>query len=420
MNKKRNNNFFAIIGMFFLLYGCYFNAVKTISLSFVVTLIIAMFFFVLNYIFNKEDKIWINTELLVFVIFSLFSMIYTKTTEQSSRMIITYFVFLLISFFIGYNDTLWKKTRKLLLIFSGITLLVTIISFLSNDFYINNILPTIYQGSQKAMYNLVVYAKSFPGIFASTGLNAFFLSIGYFIVVIDIFIRNKKDFLRYVLLIMFVLGIFLTLKRIALFLDIFLSILLIFITSDKKEHFTIKRKNIKYILIFGILGVIFCVCFQETILNLTNRFFEKDDLLNGRAELYSFAYEKIYDNPFIGNGINSYSTLYGNVSNSALSTHNEFLQLTYELGIIQALIITLLLILNIFKTLKLIKKAKKYNKENNQYSFLILSLVIQIYFVMYCMTGNPFHDMNIYCIYMILVTMTLNLRKELNNSEENN
>ena len=419
MKKKEINNLLAVIGVFILLYGCYFNAIKTISLSYVITLIIALAFFVLNYIFNKEKTININIELFIFVIFSFLSLVYTKTPEQSNRMIITYFLFLLISFFLRNNEDLWKKTKILLLVFSGITLVVTIASFLSNEFYINNILPMVYQGSQQAMYNLVVYAKSFPGIFASTGLNAFFLSIGYFIVLIDIFIRNKKNIWRYILLILFILGIFLTLKRIALCLDVFITILLIFITAEKKEKFTIKKKNVKYIIFFLILGVIFCISFKDTILNLITRFFESDDLLNGRLELYTFAYEKIYENPFIGNGINSYSTLYGNVSDTALSTHNEFLQLTYELGILQTLVIGFFLIFNIFKTLKLCKKAKKHYELKEQYSFLILSIVIQIYFAIYCMTGNPFHDMNIYCIYMIFVTMTISLRKELDSNERN-
>ena len=233
MKKKEINNLLAVIGVFILLYGCYFNAIKTISLSYVITLIIALAFFVLNYIFNKEKTININIELFIFVIFSFLSLVYTKTPEQSNRMIITYFLFLLISFFLRNNEDLWKKTKILLLVFSGITLVVTIASFLSNEFYINNILPMVYQGSQQAMYNLVVYAKSFPGIFASTGLNAFFLSIGYFIVLIDIFIRNKKNIWRYILLILFILGIFLTLKRIALCLDVFITILLLFIKDEK-------------------------------------------------------------------------------------------------------------------------------------------------------------------------------------------
>lgn len=418
MEKKISNNLLSITGIFILLYGCYFNAIKTISLSFVVTLILALAFFVLNYILNKEKTININMGLFIFIIFSFFSLLYTKTPEQSIRVIITYFMFFLISMFLKYNEKIWDKTKMILLIFSGITLGITIISFISNDFYIDKILPAVYQGSQQAMYNLVVYAKSFPGIFASTGLNAFFLSIGYFIVLIDIFIRNKKNIWRYILLIIFVLGIFLTLKRIAWCLDFFITIFLIFITSEKKEKFVIKKKNIKYILIFIILGIVFCFSFKDTILNLTNRFFESEDLLNGRGQLYSFAYEKIYDNPFIGNGINSYSTLYGNVYDNALSTHNEFLQLTYELGILQTLVIGIFLLLNIFKTFKLCKKTKNHNELKNQYCFLILSIVIQIYFIIYCMTGNPFHDMNIYCIYMIFVTMTISLRKELESNEK--
>lgn len=417
MESKRKNHIIAVIGIFTILYGCYFNAVKTISISFIATLILGLGLLGIDYIINKENKLNLNISLLVFVIFSVISLAYTKTFEQSIHMLITYLLFLLISVFLKYREAVWKKVKLIILSFSLITLFVTIAAFISKDFYINTILPTIYQGAQTAMYNLVVYANSFPGIFASTGLNAFFLSVGYFIVLIDIVIDKKKSKWKYLLLILFVLGIFLTLKRIALCLDIIITIVLFMITSQKKKHFTIQAKNIKYIILIIIIFIIFFISFQDIIYNLVTRFFESDDLLNGRIDLYEFAIEKIYDNPLIGNGLNSYYTLYGSLSGTTLSTHNEFLQLSYELGVIQAIIMFTMITINIVYTLKICYILKKDMHSKVKYKFAILSLLIQIYFILYCFTGNPFHDMNVYCIYMLFVTMTINIRKEIKNNE---
>ena len=234
------------------------------------------------------------------------SLIYTKSEQSSFRMIITYVLFFLISIFLEYNDDLWKKLKIILLTFSSISLVVTIISFISPTFYVNNILSSVYEGSQNQMYNLVMYAHSFPGIFASTGLNAYFLSIGYFIVLIDIIILKDKKIVRYLILFLYILGIFLTLKRVALCLDILITFTIFHLISNKSQKFLIERKKIRNIMIILITAGIFAILFKDVLLNLIIRIFASDDILNGRTELYDFALKKIYSNPFVGNGINSF------------------------------------------------------------------------------------------------------------------
>lgn len=409
-----------VFGIFIVLYACYLNAIKSISLPFIVTLVISLCLFLLNYFLSKNKKLNINLGFLLVVLMFIFSILYTKTFQSSFRMIITYVLLLLVSLFLDYDDIFCKKIINCLLIFSCVSLGITIISFISSNFYIDYILPHVYEASQEPMYNLVIYAHSFPGIFASTGLNAFFLSIGYFIVFINIIVFNKNKKCNYFLLFLFVLGIFLTLKRIALFLDFIITFVILHYANKMNKSLYIRKKNnsvylyinkklLKRIIFMLILCGIFIICFQDVILNLITRIFSSNDVMNGRTELYNFAFQKIYLNPFIGNGINSFPVLYGN----SLSTHNEFIQLTYELGIIQSIFITIWLVTNLVNTLRFLMNLKLDGYLNDRkYSFLLLSIAIQTYFIMYCFTGNPFHDMNVFGIYIIMVTISLNLRKE--------
>lgn len=418
MKSKEKKVDFTILGLFIILYGCYFNAIKSISLSYIVTLIISFAFLLLGYILHKDEKVNINIGFLLIIAMFFTSLIYTKSEQSSFRMIITYVLFFLISIFLEYNDDLWKKLKIILLTFSSISLVVTIISFISPTFYVNNILSSVYEGSQNQMYNLVMYAHSFPGIFASTGLNAYFLSIGYFIVLIDIIILKDKKIVRYLILFLYILGIFLTLKRVALCLDILITFVIFHLMSNKSQKFLIERKKIRNIMIILITVGIFAILFKDVLLNLITRIFASDDILNGRTELYDFALKKIYSNPLVGNGINSFPILYSYYGGELLSTHNEFLQLTYELGLFQSVFIFCWLFFNFVKTQKILYMIKDNNNQNNiMRSFILLSLAVQLYFIMYCLTGNPFHDMNIFGIYIIVVILSFSIRKEINNEK---
>ena len=415
MHYKRDNYLFSTIGMFIFFYVCFFNSLKLINISYVFVLGLGLILILFDFILKKEKitNIRINYVLLLFIFFSVVSLSYSKAFNSSIRMIITYFLFFLISIFINYKTEFWIKIKKLLLIFCSITLIVTILTFISKETYIKYFLPFIYKDSQTIVYNLIMYGNSFPGIFASTGLNAFFISVGYYILFFDILNSNKKNKMRILLLILYILGIFLTLKRIALLLNIFITTFLIILNLKRKNKFIIKKKSVMCFLGLVFLSTFFIIIFNDITLNLISRFFESGDFLNGRGDLYEFALTKIKENPLIGNGINSYSTLYNQKMGSLLSTHNEILQLTYELGLFQTIILFITMFWYLLNTYKKYKNIK-YAKSTININFLLVSMAIQLYFILYCITGNPFHDMNVFCLYAIFVTLANDFKMEDN------
>lgn len=62
----------------------------------------------------------------------------------------------------------------------------------------------------------------------------------------------------------------------------------------------------------------------------------------------------------------------------------------------------------LFKTGKLIT----FVKDEKKYFYLLFSFTFQLFFLLYCFSGNPLYDIQCYAVYFICLGVTLNLRRE--------
>lgn len=389
-----------IASIIVLLYACYFNAIKTISLSYIITIVIALAFMIMAFIIKKKYKITIYLPSISIFIAIAISRIYSINSQNTNRFMIMYLIYMIISFFILKLDN-WKNILvKGVIFFSFITVIVTIISWISPSWYLQNILPNVYSGSQETMYNLVVYANSFPGIFASTGLNAFFISAGLAVLFSNILFNKKRKKIHIAMIIFYVIALILTLKRATIILNI---ISIVFILFLNKSNLT---KKIKIVIMLCIAVILLYFMFPDTFNNVLSRFQadSTEDLLNGRDDLYKFAWSSIEDNPFIGFGFGCFSYAYSIANNYwgiSLDTHNEILQVCSETGFLGLLLVFIPMIY-IY-----IKSIKKFRKEKNNRELNAMSLYIQTYFLFYCLIGNPLHDTSIYLLYLLFTLISI-------------
>ena len=409
---KKISNFFCSIAIIILMYACYFNAIKTISISYIATLVIALICLVIAFLLSSSKKIIIYFPSILFFLVILYSKIFTINENTTNRFLTTYLIYMLISFLITGMKK-WEKSLQIVsIVFSSITAIVTIMSWISPEWYINNIIPTLYSNSQATMYNLVQYAKSYPGIFASTGLNAFFISVGVAILFSMIIFKRKNSKIAIGLIIIHIFALLLTLKRATLVLNI-LSILVILLLNNSNA-----RKKVKF-LIIGIIVVCLSYCIFPQVFNNTLSRFQtnsEEEFFNGRTELYDFAKKSIEKNFFYGYGFGCFSKAYAryNTYNGIpLDTHNEILQIASETGVLGVPLIFIPLIYMYIYTIKRFKKIK--NNSYEKYSIAI-SIYIQTYFLTYLFVGNPFHDSSIYLTYL-LFTLSAVIRKEKSDNE---
>ena len=89
--------------------------------------------------------------------------------------------------------------------------------------------------------------------------------------------------------------------------------------------------------------------------------------------------------------------------------HNVFLQVLTETGIIGFLLFSIMTLYSLFSTYRKIKLTIKFKHKKNHFSLtlLTLSLYIQLFFLLYCITGNPLYDTSFLLTYFFGLAMNI-------------
>ena len=263
---------------------------------------------------------------------------------------------------------------------------------------INYAFPTVYRTmiiplfSRSAQVSLVWQASLrtyFPGFTSQVGYTSYFLCMAFG----ALFCFRKIVYNRWFvpLAIMILLGLLLTGKR-APTLFLLVSIMfLYFFESRERERFT---RVLQIVLI--TLGAFIALFLLARFTNnpAINRIFEsvQNVILSrdvedvGRDQLWTQAMTYFYDNKWLGIGWTNFKNIF---TLRGTHVHNIYIQLLCETGIIGFSVFAFFFVWNIRTTLRRIKTAKKGTCE---YSWLMLSLFMQIYFLLYGITGNPLYD----------------------------
>lgn len=197
---------------------------------------------------------------------------------------------------------------------------------------------------------------------------------------------------------LFFVGLVLTGKRGPL---LFAVIALVFVFWLTNRPFTVRQYRDTFLLLLG-LAVAFPLMYFAVpqFRSLIERFFNNSADLNemssGRVEFYWLnALQMFLEKPIIGYGWRTFRVLNQqrlgwNITNDA---HNIYIQLAAETGIVGlAVFITIFIgafVLS-YKAFKMQKKLQILDPE--QTVSLELSMVYQIYFMLYGLTGNPLYD----------------------------
>jgi O-antigen ligase len=121
----------------------------------------------------------------------------------------------------------------------------------------------------------------------------------------------------------------------------------------------------------------------------------------GREQLRVQAVEYFKSNPLLGIGWTNYKNLF---LLRKTHVHNIYYQLLCESGIIGFAIFIFFFISSFFRTIKKIALA---DDESFEYSWLLLSLYIQIYFLLYGISGNPLYDIEETILYFFAVGISM-------------
>ena len=261
---------------------------------------------------------------------------------------------------------------------------------------ISIILSTLINGSKSGG---MVGSYQFAGMMMSISFGV--MLINYY------FDKNKMDMTGMVLTLV---ALFTSGKRAFTLMAIMAYILVVKLNNDPG-----KRKKFITLTSLMMIAVVAAYFTVPSVRLVLERFqtFAGDTTYNGRAYYWEAAGQIFLSHKFTGIGMGCFSQYFdvffhrlGNLE--AYDAHNVYIQMAAELGIIGEGLVLALFIVCLAKTLMLFKSKTLKNDRDSMY-VLVYSVFLQIWFILYCMTGNPLYGAGQCFFYFSAVSMMLSV-----------
>lgn len=315
------------------------------------------------------------------------------------------YVLLLLLLFV-YAKEIQRPALVLTALFTLEHVFFTWFFYFFTDIYKNHVISLFPDFSKELGYQLE--QGQMAGITMHYSTNAIYLSIGFIIFCAALIrAKTKKQ------LIISITSSALTMS--ALLITGKRGPLLFAVAAVVMTYFACNLKNIKKTLIRTSLILVSAVCiifavsvFVPSITEPFDRFFNEKDLTNGRMPMYTLAVDNFKENSVFGIGWGQYKYVYEQSdikgTQDIMDAHNVYLQLLCEVGIVGTAVFVTLFAYTLWHTFKLIYRRSQKDALSKP---LVFSLGIQIYFLLYCMTGNPLYDVFALYPYILGISITL-------------
>ncbi len=344
----------------------------------------------------------------------LVMLVTTKNINENLTYIIRYAVLVLIVILMKYDEEFFYIIFYCILAAGLVHITATLWFYFDTDFYMTHIYPN-FNSSQKAhLYEQVQKNHHAVGLSNHYSQNGIYMAISLCASFALLFMKSHKNILWKVLLVIAAFfALILTGKRGALIFTVF-AMLVSYIIC-KKGAFANKLITVLFILSSMSLVIYALSFYIEGIASaferITAMFLAENETLdvsNGRFKLYAIAWDFFKKSPILGIGWREFSKEVVNFYNqdSVLrDAHNVFLQLLCETGVIGFSIFISLFISAITQTIQLAVKSTKnmLHLPDKTKIVLTFSLCYQVFFLAYCITGNPLYDLETVYIYIISV-----------------
>lgn len=290
--------------------------------------------------------------------------------------------------------------------FCWIHIAATIFFKIFTSLYKLMVLPLFPETTQQQLL-ITLNEGGASGITSHYSTTGIYISIGIIILGCRYLFKNDKNGFS---LLIAAIAMLVNGKRGHLIFTIFAMIVVYYLCT--KERSTSKIFKIFATGIFALVVLVIVGSFVPSLLITFQRFrtlADSGDITNGRTLFYTYALNWFKENPIFGIGwggfkirlnqaIGSYGGLY-----KYMNAHNVYYQVLCELGLIGFITFIWASYGTLLGTLKSIKKKKKLSLNEDTKDdiyYLSISLAIQIFFLLYCFTGNPLYDLEIFFVYM--------------------
>ena len=357
------------------------------------------FFFVITFLvfficFSKTKKIFLTTDGQLWIPFLLWTIIGTFFHFTPGIFFIWGTAFLVMLIAVGNNMKVIFP-GNIIFYFGAIQILGQFLQMEFTPLY-NQIMRLVFVADYKE------WGSGYQGFTTQTGTTGAILisSLGSYLYYHS---HNKKIYINAFIIFLFFVFIFLTGKRSSTLIVISVPLLVLFLSTKKKTAL------IKYGIpsICTIILTLYVISTNEEIFENVrgiekvsrglDMFLGNEEIdLNGREELWEYALKGYRENPMFGIGVAQFKEWSGLNTNP----HNMYIQILCEQGIAGLSCFIFPLLFCLTHTIILLRK----DDENSPYrERLKFSLYIQLYFIIYGMSGNPTRNAFGYMMYFCAI-----------------
>ncbi len=395
------------IPLLFYAFFCQSFAVSRIVLGLCLLISISALF--LHFLANRRfatkkfglEVAWVP----FFVLYFVHSFIYGVSNAYVFAMYALLFVYM----YATSGERRWVASCvKVLVAFSVFHAVCTIVFWL---------MPSLYSPVKSAFFSSSYMARDYrSGFTAHYSTNSIYLSLGLTCWICGLVgcrrrLRGEDILIGSLLM----LALLLTTKRGPLIATV-VAISLCYLCANR-EKITGTALKATVVVLVAAVSVSILAALVPSVQATLERFAELfvDETGNGRSELYDCAWDMYHASPLLGNGWGSYGkyvsttslgAMYEEIGFTSMSAHNVYLQLLAETGILGLVLFAA----PAFATLLFAIRRSRAHDDPMPYgdSFCLWAcLGIQIFFLVYCLSGNPLYDPQCYVPYFISITVVL-------------
>ena len=335
----------------------------------------------------------------------------------------SWFTYLIIILVAACSDIL-KATPVKLLLWSGVFLSASVyFEFFFQSFY-NSYLADFFVGHAAENFEeqMMLDFDEVNGLHGFTyngGTTAQLIMFGLIALVFSDKIQLprffQKKYMLWTLFLLMIVSIFFTGKRTLSILSVVIPAMVYFLSQGSE----LKRF---LLLIIGFIFVIFLYNFLLPVLMNSSHLFVMGritetiseaqsgrDITTGRILLWDMAIKAWLDNPLLGVGVGNYREYTG----AFTSTHNVYLQVLCEQGILGFIPYVVALFTLLIKTIRLVGRTNNTELK----SYLQMSLAFQLVYILDGFTENPNSNVSIaLCLIGAAITIRCSYLLHLNSS----
>lgn len=400
-----------------LMTCCYDLIISVFGLSLYV--MIALGVIALWFVFEKVNINRISMISLL-MLGMLFFIVYRNANFERlffSYQIIEYVIMMLLCCAV-FDDEGWISSYfNILIALYVFYAVMTIWCASSPDFYYSAVLPFFPENSGR-LSNWYQQGCN-AGFTSHYSTNGMFMANAFIITFCSFFVAKKNQMKAFkILSVLFLVALLLTGKRGPLIFSVAAIYIALYQYMSNKP-----RKRI--VQLFGVTLMIVCVgtiiisLFPELSIGLSRLLDvgESEDITNGRSLFWEYAFILFADNPIIGVGWKQYSKTMQEYTHydKAADVHNIYIQLLCETGIIGFVIFVaffVFMFVTAMKTLRYIRFNSEKFSYKDQY-YMVLSVALQSYFLLYGFTGNPLYDAMVFIPYFLACAIALHYKRKI-------